>query len=174
MGSKKAPQNRQEDFDAMEIIKLPAYHVAYTQTFDGYETGIPKAWTKLLQIVRQQGLLNEDCTLIGVPYDNPGITPHARCRYRACITVPSNIILKHGEVRTANIEMALYAIYHFNGTREDVADAYSFIFGEWLLQSGYLPDERQLIELYPMTLMSDCAQNRLKYDIALPIVQMPG
>jgi AraC family transcriptional regulator len=71
MGSKKTSQNKQSDFDAVEIIKLPTFHVAYTQTLEGYETGIPKAWNKLWQQLQLRGLFREDSTLIGIPYDIP-------------------------------------------------------------------------------------------------------
>lgn len=172
MGSKKPPQNKPHDFDSVEILKLPAFHVAYTQTLEGYETGIAKAWNMLFQEKSIQEFLQNDLTLIGIPYDNPGITPHQKCRYRACITVSRQLVRLKGDVKTIDLEGAFYAVYHFKGTREEVADAYSFLFGEWLIQSGYLPDEKPLIEIYPPTLMSDCSQNKLTYDIALPVVPM--
>jgi len=173
MGSRKPPQNRRSDFDAVEIMRLPSFHVAYTQTLEGYETGIAKAWNELFIQMHRKGLQPCEGPLIGIPYDNPGITPGEKCRYRACINVPREVVLSRGGLKTADLEEALYAVYHFKGTREEVADAYSFIFGEWLIQSNYLPDEKPLIELYPATLLSDCSQNRLQYDIALPIVKMP-
>jgi AraC family transcriptional regulator len=172
MGSKKPPQNRPGDFDAIEMLKLPAFHIAYAQTLEGYETGILKAWNVLFQDKKLQEYMPTDFTLIGIPYDNPGITPHEKCRYRACITVPRQVVLSKGAVKTTNLEEAFYAVYHFSGTREDVADAYAFLFGEWLIQSGYLPDEKPLIEIYPPTLMADCSHNRLTYDIALPVVPL--
>lgn len=172
MGSKKPPQNRCGDFEAIEILKMPAFHVAYAQTLEGYETGIAKAWNILFQNQSVQGVLQPDTTMIGIPYDNPGITPHQKCRYRACVTVPRQFTLSRGNVKTTDLEKALYAVYHFKGTREDVADAYAFLFGEWLVQSGYVPDEKPLIEVYPPSLMTDCFQNKLSYDIALPVVLM--
>ncbi len=172
MGSKKPSQDKPHYFDAIELLKLPAFHVAYAQTLEGYETGIAKAWNMLFQNQSIQGVLQPDIILIGIPYDNPGITPHQKCRYRACVKVPRHFTLSRGTVKTADLDEALYAVYHFRGTREDVADAYAFLFGTWLVQSGYVPDEKPLIEVYPPSLMADCSQNKLSYDIALPVVPM--
>lgn len=163
-------QSRLRDFSLVEIKKLPAFHVAYSQTIESYATGIPKAWNRLFQFLQPRGLIGNDVTLLGIPYNNPGITPREKCRYRACITVPQEVVLPRGDVKTADLQEAVYAVYHFKGTREDVWEAYAFFYGEWLLQSGYLPDEKPLIELYPLSLMSDCSQNDLTYDIAIPVV----
>jgi AraC family transcriptional regulator len=163
-------QSRLRDFSLVEIKKLPAFHIAYSQTIESYATGIPKAWNRLFQFLQPRGLIGNDVTLLGIPYNNPGITPREKCRYRACITVPQEVELPRGDVKTADLQEAVYAVYHFKGTREDVWEAYAFFYGEWLLQSGYLPDEKPLIELYPLSLMSDCSQNDLMYDIAIPVV----
>lgn len=163
-------QSRLRDFSLVEIKKLPTFHIAYSQTIESYATGIPKAWNRLFQFLQPRGLVGNDVTLLGIPYNNPGITPREKCRYRACITVPQEVVLPRGDVKTADLQEAVYAVYHFKGTREDVWEAYAFFYGEWLLQSGYLPDEKPLIELYPLSLMSDCSQNDLTYDIAIPVV----
>ena len=163
-------QSRLRDFSLVEIKRLPAFHVAYSQTIESYATGIPKAWNRLFQFLQPRGLISNDVTLLGIPYNNPGITPREKCRYRACITVPQEVVLPRGDVKTADLQEAVYVVYHFKGTREDVWEAYAFFYGEWLLQSGYLPDEKPLIELYPLSLMSDCSQNELTYDIAIPVV----
>lgn len=165
-------QSRLRDFSLVEVKRLPDFYVAYTQVIENYATGIPKAWNRLFQFLQPRDLIAGDVTLLGIPYNNPGITPREKCRYRACITVPREVILSRGDVKTTHLKEALYAIYHFKGTREDVWEAYAFFYGEWLIQSGYMPDEKPLIELYPLSLMSDCSQNDLMYDIAIPIVPM--
>ena len=71
-----------------------------------------------------------------------------------------------------DLEEATYAIYHFKGRREDITSAYALMYGAWLLQSGYIPDEKPSLEIYPLTMMSDRVQDTLEYDIALPVVPM--
>lgn len=170
--NRETSKNKLHDYNLVEIKRLPSFHVAYTQIIESYSTGIPKAWERLFQFLQPRGLIGYDTILLGIPYNNPGITPREKCRYRACVTVPPNVTLSHSDVKTSDLLEALYAVYHFNGTREDVWEAYSFFYGEWLIQSGYLPDEKPLLEIYPASLMSDCSQNNLTYDIAIPVVEM--
>lgn len=164
--------SRLQDYSLVEIVKLPLFHVAYAQTIEAYATGIPKAWNRLLQFLHPRGLVGADAQLIGIPYNNPGVTPREKCRYRACVTVSKEVVLTRGEIKTIDLQAAEYAVYHFSGAREEIWEAYAFFYGEWLIRSGFLPDEKPLIELYPSTLLSDCARNRLTYDIAIPIVPM--
>jgi len=107
-----------------------------------------------------------------LPYDNPGITPREKCRYRACITIEDNIEIKRGEVKTANIEGGSYAVFQFRGKKEDISDAYAFIYGEWLPKSGYIPDNKLLLELYPPELHTQCHIEFFEYDIALPVTTL--
>lgn len=153
----------------IKIERLPAVHVAYHQTLNGYATGIPKSWNKLLSIATFKGLINDETRFIGVPYDNPGITPKEKCRYRACISVDQDISITRGEVKTTDLEGGNYAIFHFKGKRENISDAYGYIYGDWLPQSGYIPDNIPLLELYPPALHTQCYTELLEYDIALPV-----
>lgn len=157
------------DLSCIEIMYLPAFHVAYAQTLNGYSTGIPKSWKKLLQFASIHDLLNSDTQFIGIPFDNPGITPQAKCRYRACITVPENIEMVKGEIKTIDILAGKYARYHFKGKKEDISDAYALIYGKWLPQSGYIPDEKPSLEIYPPELHLRNDYDVLEYDIVLPV-----
>jgi AraC family transcriptional regulator len=155
--------------ELVRIVKLPALHVAYTQTLNGYQIGIPKAWNRLNSVAAIKGWINVETRFVGVPYDNPGITPREKCRYRACITVDKNMVITRGDVKTADLEEGNYAVFHFKGTTKDISDAYSFLYGEWLPQSGYMPDNKPLLELYPPELHTQSNINQLEYDIALPV-----
>lgn len=154
------------------IMKLPARHIAYTQLLSGYATGIPKAWNKLIGFATIHGWLQAETQFIGIPFDNPGITPREKCRYRACITVDPTLAITHGDVKTADLEAGNYAIFHFKGRKEDIGDAYSFVYGQWLPQSGYMPDNKPTLELYPPELHTQHNLKELEYDIALPITTL--
>jgi len=165
----------QADLSLVSIQKTPAYNVIYAQSLEGYRTGIPKAWTRVLTYARVHGLWREPACLIGLPYNNPGITPYDKCRYRACIPVEEGVELSKGEIKTQKIESATCAVFHFKGKRENITDAYSFLYGFWLRQSGYIPDEKPLMEIYPREIVTNSPkipythQEILEYDIGLPI-----
>ncbi len=153
----------------VKFEKIPAIHVAFCQTLDGYETGVPKAWKKLIAVAIMKGWLNEKTRFIGIPYNNPQITPHEKCRYRACITVGEDINITKGHIKTANLEKGSYALFHFKGKKENIPDAYTFIYGEWLPQSGYVPGNTPLLELYPKKFHRQKKDEMFEYDIALPV-----
>jgi len=168
----RTPMVTEEELLSVKIVRLPAFHVVYAQSLDGYPSGIPRAWNRLLPFCHNHNLINENTRLIGIPYDNPGITPREKCRYRACVPAPDQLVFTRGEIKTTNLEEATYAIYHFKGRREDITNAYALMYGAWLLQSGYIPDEKPSLEIYPLTMISDRVQDTLEYDIALPVVPM--
>ena len=157
------------DFSSIRVIALPFYHVAYAQMLNGYPTGIPKSWKKLLQFASAHDLLTPDTQFLGMPFDNPGITPKTKCRYRACITIPESVKLPKGEIRVTDIPAGKYACYHFKGKQEDISDAYALLYGIWLPQSGYIPDEKHLLEIYPPELHTTETCELLEYDILLPV-----
>ncbi|HNW52327.1 MAG TPA: GyrI-like domain-containing protein, partial [Prolixibacteraceae bacterium] len=60
-------------------------------------------------------------------------------------------------------------IFHFKGGRSDINKVYSFIYGEWLIQSGYIPDDKPTIEFYPPEMYLTCSNDVPEYTIALPV-----
>jgi len=158
-----------EDFSSVYIKNLPSLHVAYSQTLNGYSEGIPKSWKQLLRYIRRYDLMEPEAWFVGVPFDNPGVTPKAKCRYRACLSVRDSYVQTKGDVKTADIEGGKYAMYSFKGRREDITDAYAFLYGGWLPQSGYTPDEKPTLEIYPSELHQNCYTDILEYEIALPV-----
>lgn len=168
----------QADISLVSIKKIPAYNVIYAQSLESYRSGIPKAWIKVVTYARVNDLWLEPACLIGIPYNNPGITPYEKCRYRACIPVDDGIDISKGEIKTQRIESATCAVYHFKGKREDITNAYAFLYGFWLKQSGYIPDEKPIMEIYPLEIVTNLPdvsyihREVLEYDIALPIVPL--
>jgi AraC family transcriptional regulator len=158
------------DISDVEIVSLPAFHVAYVQILNGYASGIPKSWQKLLCYGNAHQLITPETLFIGMPFDNPGVTPWQKCRYRACITISSGIKMIKGEVKTSDIDAGRYAKYHFHGKPIQLFNVYAFLYGKWLPQSGYIPDEKPLIEIYPPELHANYTEGQyVDYDIMLPV-----
>jgi AraC family transcriptional regulator len=169
---KKPPIYQAEDFATVRIRNLPPLHVAYLQTLNGYSDGIPKSWKQLLRYMKRHDLMEPDAWYVGMPFDNPGITPQAKCRYRACLSINHSFVQTKGEIKTADLEGGKYAMYPFKGRREDISDAYAFLYGGWLPQSGYIPDEKPLLEIYPPELHQVHYTEILEYEIALPVIPL--
>jgi len=153
----------------VEIKFLPPMHIAYCESLDGYGKGIMHSWMNLNRYADARDLIKSDTIHLGLPLDNPSITPIHKCRYRACIVVPNELVLKRGEIRTDDIEGGKYAVYHFKGKVSDISSAYETFYGTWLPNSGYIPSDRLLIEIYPHGLHRNFHSATFEYDIAMPI-----
>ncbi|MDD4609396.1 MAG: GyrI-like domain-containing protein [Bacteroidaceae bacterium] len=161
--------NTSKKLEEVELITLPGYHVAYVQTMNGYTLGVSKGWEELMSYAEAHHLITEEAVLIGIPYDNPRVTPLHKCRYRACITIPKEVTINEKGVRTNYIAAAHYAKYKFQGSKEDLSFAYGSLYGTWLPQSGFIPDEAPSLEIYPphSNNTTDCTKKQ--FDILLPI-----
>lgn len=163
----------EEDFHSIEIKELPSQHVAYTQTMQGYTTGIIQTWKNLKLFATEHQLMQKDTVYMGIPFDNPGITPSEKCRYRACITVPKDVVHTHGEIKTANIPGGKYALFHFRGTSKNLFRAFDFIYGVWLPKNNYIPAEKFQIEFYDSDFLPNFKAGRYQeysnIQIAMPI-----
>jgi AraC family transcriptional regulator len=166
------PRRRLElpDFDpaGVEVRKLPGYHVACARARSSYDEGVSAAWSELGQWARARDLLSPGAVLLGLPWDNPDITPEGRLSYFACIAVPDGV---QGSRRIGimDIEAGRYGVYRFAGWGGDIVPAYGALYGKWLPRSGYLPDDRPGIELYPAGML-DCEPGApLCFDICIPV-----
>ncbi len=153
----------------VEIKILPPMHIAYAERLDGYRKGIMQAWMILNRYAGARDLIKSNTLHIGMPLDNPNITPIHKCRYRACIDVPKDLVIKRGEVRTDDLAGGKYAVYHFQGTVADISSAYEAFYGLWLPNSGYIPSDRPVLEIYPPGLHKNFNSAHFSYDIAMPV-----
>lgn len=164
------PRAEPADFDPakVEVRRLPGYHVACARARSSYAAGVAAAWDELGRWARARELLSPGAVLLGLPWDNPDITPGDRLSYFACIAVPEGV---QGSRRIGimDIEAGRYGVHRFSGRAEDIALAYGAMYGKWLPRSGYLPDDRPGIELYPASML-DCEPGApLSFDICVPI-----
>lgn len=165
-------------FSLIEIKILPPARLIYTQTMQGYSSGTVKAWQKLKSYATKHHLIQKDTLFLGIPFDNPGITPAEKCRYRAGLTVPENAEIDRTEnIKQMKLSRGKYVIFHFKGTSDSIFRAFDFIYGKWLPLNGYIPDEKPQIEFYgPDFLLNFNTKNYNEYgnvQIAMPIVKLP-
>lgn len=156
----------------IEIRNLPAYRVAYVRCMSGYHhASIGRAWSQIWKWASNRDLIGENTAGIGVPLDDPDITPAAKCRYYAGVTVPADFSIPagtHSTVSVMDIPAGKYAVYHFEGREKDIAPAYTELYGEWLPDSGFVPEDRPALEMHTGSFVQS-ASKKFRYDICLPI-----
>ncbi len=140
-GMKKRPKVRIED--------VPPWRIAYVPHMKGYEdsAGIGDAFQTLFCWAGPRGVMSADMRVMGMALDNPDITPKDKCRYYACVVV-NDRAEPDGRVGIMTIRPGKYAVGRFSGGPGVFKKAYAEMYGEWLPQSGWQPDDAPAFESY--------------------------
>jgi AraC family transcriptional regulator len=159
---RKAPTVRVED--------VASFHVAYVRHMKGYEesAGIEKAFQTLFSWAGPRGFLSPDMRTMGMSFDDPEVTPKDTCRYYACVAVDERAE-PEGEVGIMAIRPGTYAIARFSGGSDAFKKAYAFMYGQWLPQSGYQPDDAPSLESYVGEPGGTPAKRRFVFDLLIPV-----
>lgn len=151
------------------IVELPLMEVAYARHVGSYlETY--QAWEKLGKWAAQHRLFPPEQSFIGISLDDPAVTEEEECRYDACVTVPNTLSRADAtpEIGFQTLPGGLYAKFYFYDTPEKLALLYQSIFGNWLPDSGYDPDDRYCLE-FSMNDPAQDPQGKAKVDLYIPI-----
>ena len=135
----------------VEVKDMPELHVAYIRhigPYKGDQELFGRLFNKLMAWAGPRGLLRFPETHVMTMYhDNPDITDESRLRTDACITVPEDTQVE-GEIGKAKIPAGKYAVGHFEITPDQYQDAWNTVYGGWLPESGYQPEDGPCYELY--------------------------
>lgn len=134
----------------VEVREIEAMTVAYVRHIGPYAGNselFSQLYSKLYKWAGPRGLINfPETKSISIYHDNPEITDEDKLRVSICLTVPKDTEVS-GDIGKMDIPGGLYAIGHFEIDVDEYQEAWNFICGEWLLNSGYEPDDRPCYEL---------------------------
>ena len=105
--------------------------------------------------------------ILSLYHDNPDITDDIKFRTSLCITVPAHTKVE-GEIGKMVILGGKYAVAHFIIGADEFKSAWDFIWGEWLPESGYQPDDRPCFEVY-MNNPNEHPEHKSIVDIYVPV-----
>jgi AraC family transcriptional regulator len=88
-------------------------------------------------------------------------------RTSVCITVPEDTGVG-GEIGKMTIPAGKYALARFELTSSDYQEAWDWVYGTWLPQSGFVPDDRLCFELYPPESITH-PESKISVDICVPV-----
>ncbi len=136
---------------SVEVKGIAEIHVAYIRhigPYAGDQQLFGNLFNRLCTWAGPRGLLRfPETKFITIYYDNPDITDENKLRTDVCITVPADTQVD-GEVGKATIPAGKYAVAHFEINPEQYGDAWNAVYGGWLPESGYQPDDRPCFEIY--------------------------
>ncbi|MDD5556668.1 MAG: AraC family transcriptional regulator [bacterium] len=152
----------------VEVRELPPYRVAYVRSRRGYDQeAIHEAYETLFRWAGPRGLCCPQAKVIGASYDNPEITPAARCRYDACITIGADVNAE-GPVSVKEFPGGRYAVYRWRGRPQDIGPVFGSLMGEWFPSSGYQPGDSPCLEFYHGDPDAD-PKGEATVDICMPV-----
>lgn len=137
----------------VEVVAMEAATLAYVRHVGPYEGDgalFERLWNRLMTWAGPRALVVPGSTrFITVYHDSPDITDKDKLRISVGITVPPDTPVD-GEIGLMPLEGGTYGVGHFELGEKDYGEAWSFLYGTWLPESGYVPDDRPAFEEYPM------------------------
>jgi AraC family transcriptional regulator len=130
---------------------LPEMTVAYVRHVGPYKGDLKLfegLWGPLMRWAGPRGFVAQpDVKMLSVYHDDPEVTDESKLRVSVCITVPPNTQVD-GEVGLMTIPAGACAMARFELDADQYGQAWDYVFGHWLPQSGYQPDDRLCFEWY--------------------------
>jgi len=146
--SSRRHRTRRERAMSVQVRELPPQRVVYMRHVGPYGAhGIPDLWQRFATWMHARGFDMDQSTRLGVARDDPSITAADKCRYDACLVVPSDF-QPDRSVNVTEIPGGRYAVSSFHGTAHDIQGAWDRVFSAWLPGSGFQPDDRPCFEVY--------------------------
>ncbi len=128
----KRPLQKEEQM-RIEVTTLKPRRVAYMRHWGPYD-GSYRKWLDFTTRLKKDGLPRKNSLFIGVPMDNPKVTPPEKLRSDTCVTVDEKYVPTR-PVRVRTIPGGDYVVAR-NCPRWAIAQGYEKLFHAWLPKSG--------------------------------------
>ena len=128
------------------IEQLPKSRIAYFRSVGEYGE---KQNKELMESFKKWAKLHgvfDNCTILGIPQDNPNITPKEKCRYDVCVVVNEDFNVEK-PVQVGEFPGGKYAVFLLDHTKEAISEFWSNIFSE-IERNNLSIREQPIIERY--------------------------
>ncbi|WML32562.1 GyrI-like domain-containing protein [Clostridium sp. OS1-26] len=157
----------------VEILMVDDIKVAYLRhigTYKDLAITFTELLEKLFKYAKDQNFTTfEKTKILTVYHDNPEFAKEDQLRTSLCMTIPNKVVVEeNSDIGSMMIPSGKYAVGHFDIFQNEYSEAWDFMYGEWLSNSGYKPSGSFVFEVYnndPNT----HPQNKHLVDIYLPI-----
>jgi AraC family transcriptional regulator len=118
----------------VEIKQLKPMRVAFMRHIGPYgEVG--ETWDRLLTHMGKEGYLGGNPMMLGICHDDPEVTPAAKIRYDACLSVDDSF-QPTGDIGVQTVEGGEHAMATHTGPYKQLGRTYAEFLGQWLPRSG--------------------------------------
>lgn len=129
------------------IERLPEIPIAYSKAIFGMDgSGLVEKYLGLMEWAKEHHINTEGVlSRFGMSIDNPEVTPASKFRYDFALKTDPSYPLTE-TIEYGSIPEADYATVHVEGKLENVAQAWDYLYQDWLPNSDYLPLHYPAIE----------------------------
>ena len=146
---------------------LPPMQIVFLRHVGPYDQ-VGVTWGRLMSWAGPRGFLGPQMITIGVVHDDPDVSPAAKIRYDAAVTV-SRPVQPEGEFGVLELPGGKYAAATHKGPYETLGSTYQPLLGGWLPGSGYELRDSPAFEQYLNSPQSSKPEDLLTL-IHLPLV----
>lgn len=127
-----SPENNKRSLN----MKADIQHIAGIEVISARGTGdysqaAKQAWEALMPFAYGNRLMQKETRSFGIGHDNPKVTESNKLRYDACLNLVGDIS-EYPMLQKQTITAGKYALFIHKGPYDQLADAYYFIYNEWL------------------------------------------
>jgi len=152
----------------VEVKRIPEFKVAYIRHFGEYGMeGTLRTLTRLLRWGRSRGLL-ETSQVLGIPWNDPRVTPAQECCYDACLTVPIDFESDHPIIATQVLPASTYLVRTCRCTAGDLETPWQE-FLAWYNESPWDMTGQACFEVYTENSFEDETLN-WSLQLHIPVV----
>ena len=130
----------------VEIKQLQPMRVAFMRHVGPY-ADVGKTWEQFLTVMGKEGHLRASPTMLGICQDDPEVTPPAKLRYDACLTVGEDFSPR-GDIGVQTVVGGAYAVTRHTGPYHQLGRTYAEFLGHWMPRSGNQLRNAPCFELY--------------------------
>ena len=147
--------------------------VAFVRHVGPYETLLDKGssmsllWEELFAWGNAKHLINEDSLLIGIPQDDPSITPSEKQRFDVCVQIPE-FRDPSGHIGCQTIAPGTFGVVRHYGPFDSLADTYMHIYDSLVTTGKYQLRAQTSFEVYSYAIVK--GDLRIHFtDVYLPV-----
>ena len=152
---------------AVEIREFAPITVAFVRHIGPY-IECEAAFNQLFDWATKERLQMKDGLVLGIPHDDPEVTPPEELRYDACMEIPQSVTVS-GNIKKQNIAGGRYACCILKGSYQQLMEVYRTLYHEWLPASGEEPRHAPPIEIYYNS-PHDTPEEELLTEVRVPLV----
>ncbi|MEK4425229.1 AraC family transcriptional regulator [Solibacillus sp. FSL K6-1523] len=137
----------------LTIEELPESRIAYFRNVGAYGEKQNKELMESFKRWAQLNGLFENSIILGIPQDNPEVTPKAECRYDVCVVI-DKVFQVEEPAQVGTFAGGKYAIFLLDHTKEAVSEFWGTIFSE-IDKNNLAVREQPIIERYTSTMIAN-------------------